>query len=269
MTLYLIGLGLGDEKDISVKGLEIIKSADIVILEHYTSIIGTSKEKLEQFYSKEIILGSRDLVEKEAEEKILKPAIEKNVVFLVVGDVFTATTHTDLMLRAKEFNIETEVVFNAGIINAVGIVGLELYKYGKVTSIPFEEPGFRPRTPYEVIKMNKANGLHTLCLLDIKVSEPSKEELRTGVVKQVPKPRFMTIKQAIEYLLSLEDELKENIISENDLMIGVARIGHENCQIIADSAKNLLAKDFGSPLHSLIIPGKLQIVEEEALQLWR
>ena len=35
MTLYIIGLGLGDEKDITVKGLEIIKRADKVYLEEY------------------------------------------------------------------------------------------------------------------------------------------------------------------------------------------------------------------------------------------
>lgn len=44
--LYIIGLGLGDEKDITVKGLEAVKSSDLVFLEGYTSIIGTSIEKL-------------------------------------------------------------------------------------------------------------------------------------------------------------------------------------------------------------------------------
>ena len=37
--LYLIGLGLAGEKDISVKGLEIIRQADRVYLEAYTSIL--------------------------------------------------------------------------------------------------------------------------------------------------------------------------------------------------------------------------------------
>ena len=38
--LYLIGLGLGDEKDITVKGLEIIKQkCEKVYLENYTSIL--------------------------------------------------------------------------------------------------------------------------------------------------------------------------------------------------------------------------------------
>ena len=44
--LYLIGLGLGDAKDITVKGLEIVKSAKKVFLESYTSILSVGKEAL-------------------------------------------------------------------------------------------------------------------------------------------------------------------------------------------------------------------------------
>lgn len=44
--LYLVGLGLGDVKDITVKGLEIVKSADKVYLEAYTSILTVGKESL-------------------------------------------------------------------------------------------------------------------------------------------------------------------------------------------------------------------------------
>ena len=44
--LYLIGLGLGDAKDITVKGLEIVKSAKQVFLESYTSVLSVGKEAL-------------------------------------------------------------------------------------------------------------------------------------------------------------------------------------------------------------------------------
>ena len=63
MVFYIIGLGLGDEKDISVKGLETIKSCDKVYLEHYTSVLGVEHSKLEEFYGKEIILADRDMCE--------------------------------------------------------------------------------------------------------------------------------------------------------------------------------------------------------------
>lgn len=44
--LYLVGLGLADETDITVKGLEVIKKAERVYLEAYTSILLVNKEKL-------------------------------------------------------------------------------------------------------------------------------------------------------------------------------------------------------------------------------
>lgn len=44
--LHLVGLGLADEKDITVRGLEIVKKAERVYLEAYTAILLVDKEKL-------------------------------------------------------------------------------------------------------------------------------------------------------------------------------------------------------------------------------
>jgi hypothetical protein len=44
--LYIIGLGLADEKDVSVKGLEIIKRAERVYLEAYTAILLVDQQQL-------------------------------------------------------------------------------------------------------------------------------------------------------------------------------------------------------------------------------
>lgn len=52
MSLYFISLGLGDENDISLKGMNAIKECDFLYLDIYTSILSISKEKLEKFYSK-------------------------------------------------------------------------------------------------------------------------------------------------------------------------------------------------------------------------
>ncbi len=268
MTLFLIGLGLGDEKDITVKGLEVVKQADVVYLEHYTSILGVDKAKLEKFYGREVILADRELVEQHAEEQLVKLAKHKNVALLVVGDPFGATTHTDLVLRAKAAGAKVEIVHNASILNAVGVVGLELYKYGATTSIPFWEPGFEPETPYDAIKENKARGLHTLCLLDIKVKEPSKEDLQRGVSTPRP-PRFMTVTQALESLLAIEQRRREGVLGPETLVVGVARIGQHDQRIIAGTIAELLKTDFSKPLHSLIVPGTLHHVEEEALEQWR
>ena len=65
MVFYIIGLGLGDEKDISVKGYEAIKSCDFIYLEIYTSLLGVNKERLEEFYGKKIIEANREVVEED------------------------------------------------------------------------------------------------------------------------------------------------------------------------------------------------------------
>lgn len=44
--LYLVGLGLADEKDVTVRGLEIIKKAERVYLESYTAVLLVDKEVL-------------------------------------------------------------------------------------------------------------------------------------------------------------------------------------------------------------------------------
>jgi len=248
MTLHLIGLGLGDEKDVSVKGLEIIKNAELIFLESYTSLLGREK-RLEQFYDKKIVLANRDMVEKGA-DRILEPAKEKDVAFLVVGDPFGATTHIDLVLRAKKQGIEVRIIHNASIMNAIGEIGLELYKYGKTTSIPYWEASFEPETPYDVIKMNRANGLHTLCLLDIKADQK----------------RFMTVQEGIDILKKIEDKRKEKVLHDNLLVIGIARLGQEDQVIKMGTVGEIEKIDFGGPLHSLIIPGEIQVIEEEAIE---
>jgi len=44
--LYLVGLGLGDAKDITVKGLEAVRRCGRVYLEAYTSALTVGKEAL-------------------------------------------------------------------------------------------------------------------------------------------------------------------------------------------------------------------------------
>ncbi|MBN2051918.1 diphthine synthase [Candidatus Woesearchaeota archaeon] len=250
MTLYMIGIGLWDEKDISVKGLEAVKQCDKVFLENYTSRLGVGADKLEKLYGKKIMLANRELVEKKSDE-ILNSAKNSNVAFLVIGDVFGATTHTDMYLRAKEKNIDVVVINNASVMNAIGIVGLELYKYGKTTSIPFHNADVE--APYDVIKQNKKNKLHTLCLLDI----------------DAEKKKYMNIKEATEYLLRVDEKRKEKIFTKKTMCIGVARLGSDKPRIVYAAAEELLKTDFGEPLHSLIIPGELHFVEEDALKIWR
>ncbi len=168
MTLYLIGIGLSDEKDISVRGLELVKRCDKIYLENYTSVLECDVSKLVKFYGKKIVLANREMVE--SGEEIIKEALKKDVALLIVGSPLMATTHTSLVLEAGKLGVLVKVVNNASVFDAVGITGLQLYKFGQIASIPFFEEFIELETPYTILKENMKIGLHTLFLLDLNPS---------------------------------------------------------------------------------------------------
>jgi len=120
MVLHLVGVGLGDEQDITLRGLNALKRCSKIYLEAYTSVLTVPKEQLEQAWGVAIEIADRQLCEEGCEEAILQRALTEEVALLVVGDPFGATTHTDLLHRAREMAVTTNVVHNASIMNAVG-----------------------------------------------------------------------------------------------------------------------------------------------------
>ncbi|XP_061489831.1 diphthine methyl ester synthase [Rhineura floridana] len=268
--LYLIGLGLGDAKDITVKGLEIIKQCSRVYLEAYTSILTVGKEALEEFYGKELILADRETVEQEA-DAILMDAHQCDVAFLVVGDPFGATTHSDLVLRAVKLGIPYRVIHNASILNAVGCCGLQLYSFGETVSIVFWTDMWKPESFFDKIAKNRRNGMHTLCLLDIKVKEQSLENLLKGKKVYEP-PRYMSVNQAAQQLLTVVQNRRlqgeEPEITENTVCVGLARVGAVDQKIASGTLQDMTTVALGDPLHSMIITGTLHPLEVDMLKLF-
>ncbi|ACX73132.1 diphthine synthase [Methanocaldococcus vulcanius M7] len=251
--LILAGLGLYDENDITLKALKFAREADVVYAEFYTAVLtGTTIERIEEVIGRRINLLGRKDVEYEG-YKIIEEAKTKNVVFLTAGDPMVATTHVDLAVEAKKKGVDVKIINAPSIYSAVGITGLQLYKFGKTTSIVFPEENYFPETPYNVIKENLERGLHTLCLLDIKIEDDKK--------------RFMTANEALEILLKLEERKGFGIISEDTWVVVVARAGSLNPKLVYGQIGNLINYDFGKPLHCVIVPGKLHFMEEEALNV--
>ncbi|KAL7513525.1 hypothetical protein ACHAXN_010747 [Cyclotella atomus] len=266
MVLYIIGLGLHDEKDVTIRGLELIKSSSKVFLEAYTSVLSIGKERLEAFYGRDdIVIADRDFVECRAEE-IYLPARESDVSFLVVGDPVCATTHSDIMIRAREVGVKVELVHNASAMGAAGCCGLQLYNFGQTISIPYFDDNWKPTSFYPKIKYNRLGGMHTLCLLDIKVKEPDFEAMKRGKIVYLP-PRFMSINVAAEQLIESEEMRKGKAYNpDSTLCVGLARLGQPDQCIIAGTLTELKTQDFGSPLHCLIICGEVHDMELEALR---
>ncbi|MCQ1538872.1 diphthine synthase [Methanocalculus taiwanensis] len=243
--LTFIGLGLFDETDISLKGLSIIREADAVFLETYTSrLMGADIPALESLYGKPLRLLSREDVEQHP-DPILDAAEIGSAVFLTAGDTMVSTTHADLRIRASERGIRTEIVHAASIASAVcGLSGLQNYRFGKSCSLPYPEARWMPTTPVEVIAANLSQNLHTLVYLDIQ------------------NERYMRVPEAIWIIEEICLKLDVTI----PLYVGIARAGSKNPIVYAGSADDLKFVDFGPPLHILIVPAALHMMEREYLE---
>jgi diphthine synthase len=243
--LNLIGLGLHDEKDITLKGLEALKGSDRVYLEGYTSFFNGDLKSLSELCGKEITTLKRKDIEENPESTVLA---DGNVSLLVLGDPLVATTHSDLLLRAEKLGKKVRIIHSSSLFSAMAETGLQTYKFGRTVSLAYPEGKYFPKSPYEYLKENKQRGLHTLCLLDVRADEG----------------RYMTVNEGIELFLKMEESLMQNQFRRDTLCVGLARLGGEPT-IKYGPAEKLLGEQFGGPPHALIVPGKLHFMEEEML----
>ncbi len=263
--LYLIGLGLG-WKDFSLKALETLNKCDEVYLENYTSLSGFTILQLEKLIGKKVkVLGRKQT---EEEMPFLKEAHLKEVAVLIYGDPLSATTHFEILAAARKKKIEANVIHAPSIFTAIAETGLSLYRFGKTASIPIPEKNFSPESFFDVLVENKKSYAHTLFLLDLKPDEK----------------KFLKIDEAINILLNINKKTqsetavsdaprrlhgsgKENIFTEETVVVACARLGTETSVIKLGKAKEISKVNFGEPPFCLVVPAKLNHKEEEYLKI--
>jgi diphthine synthase len=235
--LSFVGLGLFDEKDVSLKGLKAIRQADEVYVEFYTSrLMGTDQATMEALYGRPLTVLGRD----------------KDVVFLTGGDTMVSTTHVDLRLRAHRLGIPVRLIHGSSIVSAVcGLSGLQNYRFGRAATVPYPYTSSRgntviSETPFDTVLQNLEMDLHTLVFLDI--------DLEKG---------YMTVREAVRLLLEVDG--RRGGLLAGRLGVGIARAGSPAPVVKADYLPELGNYDFGEPLHILVIPASLHFVEAEAL----
>jgi diphthine synthase len=246
--LTLVGLGLHDEKDLTLRGIDAAKHADKIYIELYTSV-WHGKAELEKIIGKKIEELKREDMEQHA-EKIVDEAKIKDIVIFVPGDPMIATTHSILIEEARKRSVKVRTTHNASIISAIGETGLHIYKFGASATVPFPEKtgGKLPESVYNVIKLNMQSGLHTLLLLDI-----------------TPE-RCMIADEAMRLLLAVEEQRKENVFTNDTEVVIFARAGSEDSAITFGKVSELKSRDFGKPPMVLIVPGILHFSEKEFLE---
>ncbi|MEM4222217.1 MAG: diphthine synthase, partial [archaeon] len=220
--------------------------------ENYTSFLPeVKKEDYETFFNKKIENASREFVESGA---ILDISREKNVCLLIPGDVFIATTHMDLFLRAIKEKIKVKVIHNVSVLNAISDTGLQIYKFGRIVTIPFWFGDYKPTSFIKMIHENHLRSLHSLILLDL----------------DIEKQKYLNPNEALGVIS--EASLKENLdfgCGIPDLkFIVCCRMGSQTQKIYYGKHEDLISLDFGKPPWCIILPGKLHPVEEEVLKLY-
>ncbi|KAF9764236.1 putative diphthine methyl ester synthase [Nosema granulosis] len=246
--LYLIGAGLHSYEDLSLRSINILKECHKIYYENYTSLQQIPIKDLENYLGREIVICDREAIETGV--NFFEEAKNNKVAILVPGTPMFATTHIDLVLKANENKIDYEIIHNASILNVYGCLGLYSYHFGKTVSIPYFTDTWKPTSFYSNICANMKNNLHTLCLLDIKVDEN----------------RYMSVNEALEQILYCEEELKHGCIKPDTRVFAICRFGFPDECIEYGTVEEIKNKNFGAPLHSLVIPSTLDVVEKEIVE---
>jgi len=238
--LYLIGLGL-DKNDLSFKSYEAIKKCKKVYVETYTSIMPYKTKELEKLIKKKIVEADRGQIENRAEEMI-KEAKKLRIALLVSGDPLSATTHIDLIMRAKKAGIKTGIIHAPSILTAVAETGLQLYKFGKTTSIPKFQQNFEPESFYDIMLENLKIQAHTLLLLDI----------------------GLDVKEALSYIKKISEKRNDSI--KEKIFVVCSEVGTEKSSFKVGKIDELLKEKEESKLPAcIILPSSLHFLEAEML----
>jgi len=246
--LWFIGLGISGISELSDNTRNVIKNAEVVYLESFTSPISESeKDQLREISKGEFKIAKRWLVEDGNE--ILENAKDKNTVLISYGDPYIATTHLELKTRAINDKIETKTIHSSSIVSSlIGEVGLHYYKVGKVLTIMNDPKSMI--TPYNTIFDNLLSKTHSVILLEYNEDESF----------------FLQPQDALSLLLDTEKTQKRKVISQETFAIVASRIGTDDQKIISGKIINLIKKKFNNPPHSIIITGKLHFTESDAIK---
>lgn len=234
--LYLIGLGL-NEGSYSREAEKAILNADEIYIENYTVDFPYDIKNLEKrFKRKKFLLADRKFVES---LEIIEKSTKKNVVLLIYGSPLVATTHIVLISEAKKRNVEIKIISNASVLDAIGETGLQIYKFGKIASMPKWKDNFNPNSFIDIIKDNQRINAHSLILIDI----------------------------GLEFLDAIKqlEEVFNNFKIKFDKIVLCQSLGTKNQKIIYGKISELRKMKGIKKPFCLIIPAKMHFVEEEFL----
>ena len=248
--LYFISLGLTKEQ-ITLEAINALKNSDKIYLEAYTSnYADNSLNILEKELNKKFIKIYREDSEQNF-YKLIDEAKTKNIAFCVFGNITSATTHNSIINECITKNIKYKLIPGISIFTIAHMLSkLEEYRFGRTISIVKPEENYYPKSFFNAILENKKIGLHTLCLLDIKID--SKKEY------------YMQPYEAAELLLIIAKENNLNYNDEKVIVISGASSENEKVYLTTLKAVSKNKTNYNYP-SCLILFGKLTEYEKESI----
>ncbi|MCK4552609.1 diphthine synthase [Candidatus Pacearchaeota archaeon] len=234
--LYIIGLGLNVD-GISKFGLQAVKRCKKIYLENYTVDFPYSEGALKEVLGKKIVPADRKFVES---LEIVDEARKADVALLVYGSPLTATTHISLIEEAKRCGVKYKIIYNASILDAVAETGLQIYKFGKVASMPKWEKNFSPDSFMKIVQDNQSMKAHSLILMDI----------------------GLEFQDALNQLKISAEKYKINFKK----IILCQRLGTKDKRISYKTIEEFEKYNDVKKPHCIIIPSKLHFLEKEVLE---
>ncbi len=246
--LILIGLGLSGIRSLSIEALEVLEKVDRVYVEAYTSPFEFNLDEFKSLTRKDASIVRRWFVEDG--RVILNESKSMNVALLCYGDPLVATTHTELIVRAKRSGISVKIIHNTSAVTSIlGSVGLHIYKLGRIITLVGKSVNLNLSVYYTLLN-NLLLGNHTLLLLEY--------DSENGYFLHPP--------DAFETLLRYEDTERIGVVNRDTFAVVASRIGMSDESIVAGNISSLLRHEFGRPPHAIVITGRMHFTETEALK---
>ena len=231
--------------------VDVLGSADMVIVETYTMPwSGWLVDEVRRYAGGGVVVATRSMLEEES-HRLLKEAVERDIVIVTAGDPLIATTHRSLISEASRMGVKYRVIHGvSGVCSAKADSGLDYYKYGRTVTIPGPWRGVKAYSVLMYTYSNMCTGLHTLLLLD--VDERGNQ---------------LSPKDAAIILLNLEEEAGISVLSKSRILI-VWNSGMENVLVEAYKLNELSTLETTPKgIASLVVPGEVSPIEAEHLEL--
>ena len=172
---------------------------------------------------------------------LVKEAKKKDICLLIYGSPLFATTHISLINDCKKRKVKVKVIYSTSVFDVIAETGLQLYKFGKVSSMPKWQEHFKPNSFLDFVRDNRKIEAHSIILVDLKL-------------------HFV---DAIEQLTRASET--KNI--KLDKILVCSRLGTKKGKIFYGKIKSFtkVGKKIKAPF-CFIIPSKMHFLEKEVVE---